>query len=254
MVFNAIIKAQEEIKHNHTFLTVEHRQLKFAKSALVKKQQATAQLKTSVPELKSELQNLEQTASIIEAEKKEYENTLATLKNKVDACLMKLFDEEYVEDNVLSELDATMRQVAEKEYHIEQKRSEEKRLVSMVSIMKEKHAITRRKIEHAEQMKQDIDVVINVEAEIQKLDLERQIKNAEIQTKNFSFLNETLAEEKKECITLIGQTKKALQEMKSRREALQVELREKTLERDEKMKTLQEEIGTFESILIFGLF
>ena len=85
--------------------------------------------------------------SQIESEKKSLEETLATLKSKVEKSLMAFCDEQYGEDDALERLDSTMKSVAQKECEIEEMRSEEKKSSTLLSLTKEKRALTRRKIE-----------------------------------------------------------------------------------------------------------
>ena len=234
-------KAQSEIKHNTKFLAAENRQLNVAKNNLVKKQQKTAKVKSQIPLMQSKLKDLHQTKSILESEKKSYEHTLSSMKEKVEANLMKLYDEEYVEKDTFDRLDESTKAVSEKECEIEQARIEERRANAMLSLTKEKRAFTRRKIENAEQLKKDVDMEIQVR-EVQQLDLSKKIKHAEKKTKDFALLHDMIVSEKADCTRLIGETEKALSAMKLRHDKLQMEIRALNDERDEKMKTLHEEV------------
>jgi len=214
--------------------------LNVAKNNLVKKQQATVKVKSSIPLMKSKLKELQSTKSMIEAEKHKHEHTLTSMKEKVDDILQNLEDEEYESNDTLEQLDESTKAVAEKECEIEKARVEEKKLMTLLSLTKEKRAFTRRRIESIEQLKSDVDMEIHI-SEMQKLDLSKKIRDTNKKTKDFECLAEMINEEKVECIKLIGETKKALDQMKVKHESLQQELVECNEERNEKMKTLHEE-------------
>ena len=218
----------------------ENRQLNVAKNNLVKKQQATIKVKSSIPLMKSKLKELQNTKSMIEAEKHKHEQKLNSMKEKVDDILQNLEDEEYESNDTLEQLDESTKAVAEKECEIEKARIEEKKCMTLLSLTKEKRSFTRRRIENVEQLKSDIDMEIHV-SEMQKLDLSKKIRDTDKKTKDFKQLAEMINEEKAECTKLIGETKKALDQMKLRHESLQQELVERNEERNEKMKTLHEE-------------
>ncbi|KAL9180630.1 hypothetical protein ACHAXT_011083 [Thalassiosira profunda] len=148
-------KARDEIRHNTNVLTAENRQIKLQKGHLAKKQAQIPQMKAKRDELQLKLRDLNQTISLIESEKKALEETLATLKSKVEASLMTFCDEQYVEEDALERLDSTMKSVAEKECEIEERRAEEKKESKILALTKEKRALTRRKIEQAAELKKD---------------------------------------------------------------------------------------------------
>ena len=226
----------------HLLITIntENRQLNVAKNNLVKKQQATVKVKASIPLMKTKLKEMQNTKSMIEAEKHKYEQTLTSMKETVDGILQNLEDEEYESNDTLEQLDESTKAVAEKECEIEKARIEEKKCMTLLSLTKEKRAFTRRRIESIEQLKSDIDMEIHV-SEMQKLDLSKKIRDTEKKTKDLKQLAEMINEEKVECTKLIGETKKALDQMKLRHESLEQELVERNGERNEKMKTLHEE-------------
>ena len=211
-----------------------------AKNNLVKKQQATIKVKSSIPLMKSKLKELQSTKSMIEAEKHQHEHTLNSMKAKVDDILQNLDDEEYESNETLEQLDESIKAVAKKECEIEKARVEEKKCMTLLSLTKEKRAFTRRRIENLEQLKNDVDIEIHV-SEMQKLDLSKKIRDTDKKTKDFKRLAEMINEEKVECTKLIGETKKTLDQMKVKHESLEQELAERSKERNEKMKTLHEE-------------
>jgi len=267
-----IKKTQDEIKHNKAFLIAgeyyfmysllvlyvnmkltsnaynifslqfnsENRQLNVAKNNLAKKQQATMKVESSIPLMKSKLKELQNTKSMIEAEKHKYEQILTSMKGKVDDILQNLEDEEYESNDTLEQLEESTKAVAEKECEIEKARIEEKKCMTLLSLTKEKRAFTRRRIESIEQLKSDIDMEIHV-SEMQKLDLSKKIRDTEKKTKDFKQLAEMINEEKVECTKLIGETEKTLDQMKLRHESLELELVDRNEERNDKMKTLHEE-------------
>ena len=218
----------------------ENRQLNVAKNNLVKKQQATIKVKSSIPLMKSKLKELQSTKSMIEAEKHQHEHTLNSMKAKVDDILQNLDDEEYESNETLEQLDESIKAVAKKECEIEKAQVEEKKCMTLLSLTKEKRAFTRRRIENLEQLKNDVDIEIHV-SEMQKLDLSKKIRDTDKKTKEFKQLAEMINEEKVECTKLICETKKTLDQMKVKHESLQQELVERSKERNEKMKTLHEE-------------
>lgn len=218
----------------------ENRQLNVAKNNLAKKQQATMKVKSSIPLMKSKLKELQNTKSMIEAEKHKYEQTLTSMKGKVDDVLQNLEDEEYESNDTLEQLEESTKAVAEKECEIEKARIEEKKCMTLLSLTKEKRTFTRRRIESIEQLKSDVDMEIHV-SEMQKLDLSKKIRDTDKKTRDFNRLAEMINGEKDECTKLIGETKKALNQMKVKHESLQQELVERNEERNEKMKTLHEE-------------
>ena len=236
-----IKSSQDEVKHNSTFLTAENRQLTLAKSALVKKQQALSILQSSVPLAKAKLQELEQSISIMEAEKQADEQTLSLMKVRVDSCIMNLVEEEYIEKDILDCLHASSKAVAERECEIEQARIEENKASTLLSLAKEKGAITRRKVEQLGRVKNDVDMEIHVQ-EIQKLDLTKKIKDAEKKARDFSTLLDMIRSEKDETSKLTIDSQKSLSEVKKRSSAFQAELLDLTAERAQKSKTLEEEI------------
>jgi len=236
-----IKNSQDEVKHNSNFLTAENRQLTLAKSALVKKKQALSILQSSVPLAKAKLQELQQSISIMEAEKQADEQTLSLMKARVDSCIMNLVEEEYIEKDILDRLHASSNAVAERECEIEQARIEENKASTLLSLTKEKGAITRRKVEQSGQVKNDVDMEIHVQ-EIRKLDLTKKNKDAEKKARDFSTLLDMMRSEKDESSRLIIETQKSLSEMKRRSSAFQSELLELTAERAQKSKTLEEEI------------
>ena len=211
-----------------------------AKNNLVKKQQATIKVKSSIPLMKSKLKELQNTKLMIESEKHKHEQTLNCMKAKVDDILQNLEDEEYESNDTLEQLDESSKAVAKKECEIEKARIEEKKCMTLLSLTKEKRAFTRRRIESIEQLKNDVGMEIHV-SEMQKLDLSKKIRDTDKKTKDFKQLAEMINEEKVECTKLIGETKKTLDQMKAKHESLQQELAERNEERDDKMKTLHEE-------------
>ena len=78
--------------------------------------------------------------------------------------------------------------------------------------------------------------------EVQQLDLSKKIKHNEKKTKDFALLHDMIVSEKVDCTRLIGETEKALSEMKLKHDSIQLEIRALNNERDEKMKTLHEEV------------
>ena len=238
-------KSQQEIKHDTKYISVENRQLNIAKSTLVKKQQTLTQMKSSIPQMKGKLKDLQQTKSIMDAEKQEYEQTLAQLKEKVDTGMMKLYDEEYVEKDTLDRLNESAKAVASGECGIEKARVQEKKGNKLLSLSKEKRAFTQRKIVQFEQVKNDLSMEINV-IEVQKLDLTKMIKNTEKKTQDFALLHDVVKTEEAACTRLISQTQKAFNNMKERGEVLQLELRACNDERDKKMKMLQDVVNAKE--------
>jgi len=211
-----------------------------AKNNLVKKQQATVKVKSSIPLMKSKLKELQNTKSMIESEKHKHDQVLNSMKDKVDDILQNLEDEEYESNDTLEQLDESAKAVAQKECEIEQARVEEKKLMTLLSLTKEKRAFTRRRIESIEQLKSDVDMEIHI-SEMQKLDLSKKIRDTDKKTKDFKQLADMINEEKIEYTKLIGETKKALDQMKVKHESLQQELVERNEERNEKMKTLHKE-------------
>ncbi|KAL7554500.1 hypothetical protein ACHAWF_018091 [Thalassiosira exigua] len=236
-----IKKVQDDNRRDSNVSIAEGRQINLAKSSLVKKQQATSKLKESIPQIESKLQEMQRTLSIVESEKQSFQRTLNSMKEKVDSNVLSLFEEENVEESALLQLESAMKSVAERECEIEKRQSEEKRASSLLALMRERRAITRRKIEHAVEVDKDIDMAIHVQ-EIQKKDISKKISDSEKRAKDFSTLHQLIKSEKVESTRLIGETTKALQEMESRRETLKAELADAMEERDRKMKTLEDEI------------
>jgi hypothetical protein len=236
-----IKNSQDEVKHNSNFLTAENRQLPLAKSALIKKQQALSMLQSSLPLAEAKLQELQQSISTIKMEKQADEHMLSSIKARVDSCIMNLVSEEYVEKDILERLHASSKAVAERECEIEQARIEENKANTLLFLIKEKGAITRRKIEQLGQLKSDVDMEIHVQ-EIRKLDLTKKINNAEKKRRDFATLLEMTRGEKEETSSLINETQKSLSEMNKRSESLQADIAKSRAERDLKMKTLEGEI------------
>jgi hypothetical protein len=163
------------------------------------------------------------------------------MKARVDSCIMKLVEEEYIEKDILDRLHASSNAVAERECEIEQARIEEYKASTFLSLTKEKGAITRRKVEQSGQVKNDVDMEIHVQ-EIRKLDLTKKNKDAEKKARDFSTLLDMMRSEKDESSRLTIETQKSLSEVKRRSSAFQSELLELTAERAQKSKTLEEEI------------
>lgn len=158
-----IKKARDECRHTANVLTAENRQIKLQKTALAKKQAQIPLMKAKRDELQLKQRDLGQTIALIEAEKKALEETLAILKYKVEASLMAFCDEQYGEEGALERLDSTLKSVAQKEFEIEEMRSEEKKSSKVLALAKEKRALTRRKIEQAAEMKKDLEMAIAVQ-------------------------------------------------------------------------------------------
>jgi hypothetical protein len=232
----------DEAQHNKTFLTAENRQLTLAKSALVKKQQLLAALLSYVPLAEAKLQELQQCMSNIEAEKQADEHTLFTIKARVDSSMLDLVGEEDIEKDILDRLHSSSKAVTESESEIELARIEELKANTLVSFTKEKGALSRRKVGQASQLEKELDMEIHIR-EIRKLDLTKQINDAEKKAKDYTTLVGMLRGEKDKTSKVVDETQKSLSEMKKRSEALQGELRLCSAEKAQKMKFLEEDIG-----------
>jgi hypothetical protein len=237
-----IKNAHDDVQHNRNFLTAENRQLTLAKSALVKKQQSLATLLSCVPLAEAKLQELQQCVSIMEAEKQADEQTLFSIKARVDSSLLDLVGEEDVEKDILDCLHSSSKAVTESEGEIEHARIEELKANTLVSFTKEKGAITRRKVVQASQLENELDMAIHIR-EIRKLDLTKKINDAEKKAKDYTTLIGMLRGEKDKTSRVIDETQNSLSEMKKRSETLQAELRLCTAERVQKMKILEEDIN-----------
>ncbi|KAL3806415.1 hypothetical protein ACHAXA_002661 [Cyclostephanos tholiformis] len=237
-----IKNAHDDVKHNSYFLTAENRQLGLAKSALVNKQQSLSMLLSSVPLAEAKLHELQQCISIMEAEKQAEEQTLFSIKARVDSCMMNLVSEEYIEKDILDRLHSSSKAVTESESGIERARIEELKANTLVSLTKEKGAITRRKVGHASQLENDLDMEVHIR-EIRKIELTKKINEAEKKANNYTTLLGMMRGERDKTSRLVDETQKSLSEMKHRSTMLQAELRLRMAERAQKMKLLEEDIG-----------
>lgn len=183
--------AQKTIRNNGLFITAENRQINLEKRALVKRQHAIVKLKSSIPQMKSKLKELQSTMSIINADKRTYMQMKSKVASKVDSSIMKLFDEEYVENDTLDSFEESAKLVAQGERETEQARADERRATKLLALTKEKRAFTLRKIQHAEHFKDDVNKNIHVH-EMQKLDLSKCVKDAEKKAHNLSSLHDML--------------------------------------------------------------
>lgn len=228
----------ESIRHNNNFLTVDNRQVNAAKSTLAKKLQATAKVKASLPQKKAKLKDLQRDLDATKAEKNTHEQTLAELRSQVDIGMIRLLEQVTIDDNQQCRLDETARSVAQREGEVEKMRVEEKKASTVATLMKEKRATTRRKLEKAEQMKFDIESEIRFQ-QIQELDITKTLKDATKQQEFFKYLHDMIKSEKMECSTLVETTNKALSDMKQRCKTLRAHVRSLTTERDDKTEALR---------------
>ena len=169
-----------------------------ARSALVKKRQQSSRLKATIPQLRGRLRELEQSLVAIQQVKSADEAQLAKCTENVESSLGCLFDEEYVGEDLHKDYVDSAQTAAQKENEIANRRAEERKASLHLSLLQSKRNATLREIEQVERMKNELDIASQAE-ELQRLELNKRIKDDQSRIKHFSGLHDRIRAETAQC-------------------------------------------------------
>ena len=241
-----LVKTNESIRHAKTVAALENKQLEHDKRLFVKKRVASDKAKNIVPQMQSNCQDSQASLSTYEKQSLQNNAIIEEQKKKLHMQRLALMRNQSIGSDMQKELLTSIDGVEEKEMQIEKERAEEKKLGKIIAVIQTQCNLARKK---ASQLMESINDT-KEKVQIQNLtahNIEKMYLETNKRRKEFLALYETLKSKQESCTKLIQSSEKAMLDLKSKVETLEIKLDQAKRESSEKSKILSKEYNAHEN-------